>query len=156
MSEPYTDVLIESANRVRNRWTNALKEIRDAKYGPAQWMRDAFGFWLDDVADAWMDSTAQTTTVMLSTNNKKSEEIAVPDTAKANLTDLSQLGGAKTIKLDLMTPGVGPNPPAAGTVRVDVPPGGFTGANKPASGERFVGLLFDDQKPLAWVVYLEL
>lgn len=41
--------------------------------------------------------------------------------------------------------------------RVDVPPGGFpAGANLPATGEQFVGLLYDDQRPLARVIYLEL
>jgi hypothetical protein len=156
MGEIYTDVLIESSNRVRNRWQNALQEIRAASYGPEQWVRDVFGFWLDDIADAWMDLSVQTTTVLVTTNNQKSRKVKVPDTNNAKLTSLGQLGGSKTITLNLVKPGMGANSPAAGTVRVDVPPGGFQGPNPPASGEQFVGLLYDDQKPLARVVYLEL
>jgi hypothetical protein len=66
-----------------------------------------------------------------------------------------RLEGAET-GLVFLGRGMGANSPAAGTVRVDVPPGGFQGPNPPASGEQFVGLLYDDQKPLARVVYLEL
>src|SRR4030095_1981919 len=95
-----------------------------------------------------------TRAVLLSQNNKKSDKIPVTNVLKTDLTTLGQLGGTKVIKLNLDKT----HPKA---VIVEVPPGGVVFIQPPSggalvSGEQYVGLLYEDQTPIATVVYLHL
>jgi hypothetical protein len=155
MSDFPTQQLLETSERALTRWNKALTEIDQAKYGLNEWLRDAVGFWTHDVGDVWFGAGKGTGTVLLSQNNQKSDKIPVTNVAKTKLTTLGQLGGDKIIslKLDDTT-----HPKA---VTVGVPPGGvvfvqpLTGGVL-VSGEQYVGLLYEDQAPIATVIYLHL
>jgi hypothetical protein len=151
-----TQELLETADRVTQRWQNALSEIEKAKYGPNEWLRDVVGFWTNDVADVWLGAGRVTRTVLLHKNNKKSDKIPVTKLGQVSLTTLGQLGGTKSIQLIVdKTPDDAADPNGKGTVIVKVPPVGFP-APAPAAGEQFVGLLYEDQTPIATVFYVEL
>lgn len=154
MSNFPTQELLETAERVTQRWKKAVSEIEQAKYGTNEWLRDAVGFWTYDVADVWLGAGRVTRTVLLHKNNNKSDKISVTNLSKVVLTTLGQSGGAKSIQLafDQFPDSVGSQ---KGSVIVKVPPGPFP-APAPAQGEQFVGLLYEDQTPLATVIYLEL
>jgi hypothetical protein len=153
MSNFPTQALLETTDRIAARWKKALADIGQAKYGPNEWLRDAVGFWLEDIAGGLGAGTG-TKVVLLTQNNKKSEEIFVSNLANVNLTNLGQLGGAKAIKLVVEKNADSPGS-QNGSVIVKVPPGGFP-PPQPSQGEQYVGLLYEDEAPLATVFYLEL
>jgi hypothetical protein len=150
-----TQQLLETSERVAKRWKDALGEIEKAQYGPKEWLKDAVGFWTHDVADVWLGAGAGTSVVLLTQNNQTSDEIPVTNVAKTVLTTLGQLGGTKVIQLDL------DNTTYPKAVTVAVPPGGVVFIQPPTggtlvSGEQYVGLLYEDQTPVATVIYLRL
>jgi hypothetical protein len=158
MSNFPTQALLETAERVATRWKKALSEIEQAKYGTNEWLRDAVGFWAHDVGEVWFGAGTGTRTILLdNVNNKTSEKILVKDLSKVKLTNLGLLGGTKIIQLTLLTfPSedavrvkVQPSPP--GPVFVQPPTGGVL-----AVGEEYVGLLYEDNAPIATVIYLHL
>jgi hypothetical protein len=155
MSSFPTPQLLETGERVAKRWKDALAAIEQAQYGPIQWLKDAVGFWIHDVADVWLGAGAGTKAVLLSQNNQKSDKIPVQNVIKTELTTLGQLGGTKVIKLKLDKT-THPN-----AVIIGVPPGGVVFIQPPvggalASGEQYLGLLYEDQAPIATVIYLHL
>ena len=152
MSNFPTQALLDTSDRIVTRWKKALADIEQAKYGPNEWLRDAVGFWLDDVAGGFGVGTGASV-VLLTQNNQKSDEISVTNVTKVKLTSLGQLGGTKSIQLALdVTPDGGGS--QKGTAVVKVPAGGITGPL--LAGEQYQGLLYEDQTPLATVMYLQL
>src|ERR1044072_7021496 len=128
MSDFPTQALLETSERVATRWKNALAEIQKANYGPNQWLRDALGFWLDDVADVWLGSGTGTTVLLLTTNDKQSDEIFVPNVNTPKAPKLSQLGGTKTIQTTLdRTPQTGSTPKGTVVVKIPIPSGAVSG-----------------------------
>jgi len=156
MSDFPTQQLLETSERVAQRWKKALSQIEQAKYGTNEWLRDAVGFWTHDVADVWFGAGAGTRTVLLHQNNKKSDKIHVQDLTKVKLTNLGLLGGTKVIQLKVDTQTY----KNEGAVIVEVPPGGVVFVQPPGgalvSDEQYVGLLYEDQAPIAAVIYLHL
>jgi hypothetical protein len=154
MSDFPTQALLETTDRIAARWKKALADIGQAKYGPNEWLRDAVGFWLEDIAGGLGAAGTGTRVVLLTQNNQQSDKILVSNLTKVNLTNLGQLGGTKAIKLAIDK---FPDAPGSqnGSVTVRVPPGGLT-PPLPSQGEQYVGLLYEDQAPLATVIYLQL
>jgi len=155
MSDFPTQQLLETSERVAKRWKDALAAIDQAKYGPNEWLKDAVGFWTHDVADVWLGAQTGAKPVLLTQNNKKSDKILVTNLAKTDLTTLGQLGGTKVLQLHL------DKTTHPGAVIVEVPPGGVIFIQPPVagtlvSGEQYVGLLYEDQTPIATVIYLHL
>jgi len=155
MSDFPTQQLIETSERVAKRWKDALTAVDKAQYGPKEWLKDAVGFWTHDVADVWLGAGSGTGTVLLTQNNQQSDPIPVTNVSKTNLTTLGQVGGTKVIRLDLDKV----TKPKA--VIIGVPPGGVVFVQPPSggvlvSGEQYVGLLYEDQAPVATVIYLHL
>ncbi len=156
MSGVPTQQLLETSERVAKRWKDALAAIEKAQYGPKEWLRDTVGFWTHDVADVWLGAGTGTRAVLLTQNNKKSDKIVVKNLNRVKLTNLGLLGGTKVIQLRVDDQTFKND----NAVIVEVPPGGVIFVQPPGgtlvSGEEYVGLLYEDQAPIANVIYLHL
>ena len=158
-----TQELLETADRVTQRWKNAVSEIENANYGLNQWLRDAVGFWTHDVADVWLGAGRGTKTVLLTVNKPISNEFPVNNVNKVKLTDLGLLGGTNVITLKPPRTTQDSLGSSTGIATVELPPpdgnptfSGPAGFRQPTTGEQYVGLLYEDQGPIATVIYLEL
>jgi hypothetical protein len=161
MSEVFTDVLTQTAGRVKTRVDEALKDIARAEYGTKRWLRDVVGFWLDDVLGPWFTAVSSDTILLLTKNNRRSREVAATHPAKVVLTNLKRVGGGDEKEINAgnadfilkVTP-TSPNVPTRkGTVAVEV----FHALDDHVTaGEHYVGLLYEDQKLLAQVIFVAL
>ena len=163
MSEVFTDVLMQTADRVKTRVDEALKDIAKADYGTKRWLGDVVGFWLDDVLGPWIAVASTETTLLVTKNDRRSREVAANNPANVVLTNLKRVGaggGGGLPEIDAtsgthllkITPG-STLPTSAGHVAVEVLPALDSSV---IAGDHYVGLLYEDQKVLAHVIFLAL
>jgi hypothetical protein len=161
MSEAFSDLLVQTSQRTKERFDKALKKIKDAKYGPEDWVSDVFGFWLDDVLGPLMAGAPTGTTLLLTKNNRRSREVSVTNPLKVVLTNLKRVGGGNPKEIDAsngnhilkVTPTSPGTPTPPGTVAVEVMP---ALDSQVTAGEHYAGLLYEDQKLLAQVIFVAL
>jgi hypothetical protein len=161
MSEVFIDVLTQTAERVTTRVDKALTDIAKADYGTKRWLSDVVGFWFDDILAPWIAGTSTATTLLLTKNNRRSREVATTNPAKVVLTNLKLVGGGPVKEIVAtnanhilkVTPTSPILPTRPGTVAVEV----FAALDgQVVAGEHYAGLLYEDQKVLAQVIFLAL